>query len=400
MATDPNPVDVQEQEQQEEPRERRHEAGEHPHQGGAALQMEVAPQAKPSNYPRRRASETANSILAGQTIVAIAVVLVVCYIAKLVLVVLLVSILLAFILAPVVNLLQRLALPRALASFIAMLVLVGAIYGGLYFGYSRAVSFVQDLPKYSSRIKHVVDRYKAQIERIQKSTEGVLPANPNGKTVTIQQQTNWGELITRNLGNVGEILLAVSFMPFLVYFMLSWSDHVRAATVMLFKMENRNTAYVTLGRISAMIHSFINGNLVVGVFTSIISLIVFGSMHLPYFYFLGFISGFLSLVPYLGVVLALIPPVVAGIGVLHGGGMIAIIATVLGVHVFALNVLYPKLIGKRLQLNPLAVTVSLLIWGFLWGAPGLILAVPITGAMKIIFDNVESLRPYGAWLGE
>ena len=104
--------------------------------------------------------------------------------------------------------------------------------------------------------------------------------------------------------------------------------------------------------------------------------------------------------PYLGVVLALIPPVVAGIGVLHGGGMIAIIVTVLGVHVFALNVLYPKLIGKRLQLNPLAVTVSLLIWGFLWGAPGLILAVPITGAMKIIFDNVESLRPYGAWLGE
>jgi len=157
---------------------------------------------------------------------------------------------------------------------------------------------------------------------------------------------------------------------------------------------------VTLGRISAMIHSFINGNLVVGIFTSIISLIVFGALHLPYFYFLGFISGFLSLIPYLGVVLALIPPVVAGIGVLHSGGMIAIIATVLGVHVFALNVLYPKLIGKRLQLNPLAVTVSLLIWGFLWGAPGLILAVPITGAMKIIFDNVESLRPYGAWLGE
>ena len=192
----------------------------------------------------------------------------------------------------------------------------------------------------------------------------------------------------------------ISFIPFLVYFMLSWQDHVRAATVMLFKMENRNTAYVTLGRISAMIHSFINGNLAVGIFTSIISLIVFGALHLPYFYFLGFISGFLSLIPYLGVVLALIPPVVAGIGVLHSGGMVAIIATVLGVHVFALNVLYPKLIGKRLQLNPLAVTVSLLIWGFLWGAPGLILAVPITGAMKIIFDNVESLRPYGAWLGE
>jgi len=349
-------------------------------------------------HPRRRATETAASILMGQTVVATAVVLLICYVAKLVLVVLLVSVLIAFILAPLVNLLEMTRIPRPVGSFIAVVVLGALIYGGLYFGYNRVTGFVQDLPKYSSRIKHVVMRFREQAQKI----ETVLPGNASDdkQTVRVQQQTSWSDVVTNNLGGVAEVLLMISFIPFLVYFMLSWQDHVRAATVMLFKMENRNTAYVTLGRISAMIHSFINGNLVVGIFTSIISLIVFGALHLPYFYFLGFISGFLSLVPYLGVVLALIPPVVAGIGVLHSGGMIAIIATVLGVHVFALNVLYPKLIGKRLQLNPLAVTVSLLIWGFLWGAPGLILAVPITGAMKIIFDNVESLRPYGAWLGE
>jgi predicted PurR-regulated permease PerM len=351
---------------------------------------------------RRRATETATAILMGQTVIAIAVVFAICYIAKLPLVVLLVSILIAFILAPLVNLLEMGRVPRPVGSFIAVVALGALLYGGMYFGYNRVSGFVQDLPKYSSRIKHVVMRFREQAQKIQQTTETVLPGNASDdkQTVKVQQQSNWSDVITSNFGAVTEVLLMISFIPFLVYFMLSWQDHVRAATVMLFKMENRNTAYVTLGRISAMIHSFINGNLVVGIFTSIISLIVFGALHLPYFYFLGFISGFLSLVPYLGVVLALIPPVVAGIGVLHSGGMIAIIFTVLGVHVFALNVLYPKLIGKRLQLNPLAVTVSLLIWGFLWGAPGLILAVPITGAMKIIFDNVESLRPYGAWLGE
>jgi predicted PurR-regulated permease PerM len=51
-------------------------------------------------------------------------------------------------------------------------------------------------------------------------------------------------------------------------------------------------------------------------------------------------------------------------------------------------------------LNPLAVTISLLFWGWLWGAMGLILAVPIMGACKIICDHIERLRPYGAWLGE
>jgi len=56
--------------------------------------------------------------------------------------------------------------------------------------------------------------------------------------------------------------------------------------------------------------------------------------------------------------------------------------------------------GNRLQLNPLALTMSLLIWAWLWGAVGLLLAIPITAAMKIIFDNVASLKPWGTWLGE
>ena len=123
-------------------------------------------------------------------------------------------------------------------------------------------------------------------------------------------------------------------------------------------------------------------------------------MGLPYFYFLGVISGFLSLIPYLGVVLAILPPVVADLGHLTTGSFLLIVGIVLGLHLFGMNVLYPKILGKRLQLNPLAVTLALLFWGWLWGAMGLILAVPITGAIKIICDHIERLRPYGAWLGE
>jgi predicted PurR-regulated permease PerM len=57
-------------------------------------------------------------------------------------------------------------------------------------------------------------------------------------------------------------------------------------------------------------------------------------------------------------------------------------------------------IGKRLQLNPLVVTIALLVRGWIWGAMGLILAIPITGTMKIIFDHIDSLRAFGRWLEE
>lgn len=334
-------------------------------------------------------------------VLATAAVLTLMYFAKPVLVVTLVSVLLGFVLAPIVDACDRVHLPRWFGSAVAILVFVGICYGIMYFSYNRAISFLDDLPKYSTRIRETVIRVRQRTEKIQKTAENVLPSAPDEKNaVKVKQTSNWADRLTEGAGAVTELVLLIGFIPFLTYFMLSWQEHFRSSTVMLFKLQHRNTAYVTLGLISAMIRSFIVGNLVVGIFISLISTIVFAVLHLPYFYFLGVISGFLSLVPYLGVVLAIVPPLAAGIGQLNSEQLLVIVITVLGLHLFALNVLYPKIIGKRLQLNPLAVTLALLFWGWLWGAMGLILAVPITGALKIIFDHVEGLRPWGAWLGE
>ncbi len=363
-----------------------------------AAHMVAEAEASPAALHQRRKEGIQTAAL---VILATAIVLAICYAAKLVLIVLLVSVLLAFMLAPIVDGLQRLRLPRSVSAAIALLILLAVLYGMTYFFYYRAEAFVQDLPKYSAKIRQTVERWKQQAERIQHTTETVLPLTKSQeRPILLQQQTDWTQALTQGAGRVWDIALSVSFVPFLVYFMLTWQEHARAATVMLFRLEHRNTAYVTLGRISAMIRSFLVGNLLMGIFMGLVSTVVFGILHLPYFYFVGFISGFVSLIPYLGPVVAMIPPVTAGLGQLHGGGITVVVITVFGLHLFAINVLYPKLIGKRLQLNPLVVTISLLIWGWIWGAAGLILAVPLTGALKIIFDHVDSLRPYGAWLGE
>ncbi len=334
-------------------------------------------------------------------ILAAAAVLSLIYFAKLILVVVLISILLSFVLAPVVDFLTRFQIPRGLGSLIAVTLLVTLIAGASYVSYSHAMAFMYELPTYKARIQDMMANVRAQAEQIEKTTETVLPSSEDDKkTVTVKQSSSWTDLVSRNASSVSEIVLALTFIPFLVFFMLSWQDHVRSASVMLFSMENRNTAYVMLGLVARMIRSFIVGNFIIGVFLSSCSIAVFGLVGLPYFYFLGVISGFLSLIPYLGVILAILPPLVADLGHLTAGTSLVIIGTVLGLHLIGMNVLYPKILGKRLQLNPLAVTLALLFWGWLWGAMGLILAVPITGAIKIICDHLDPLRPYGAWLGE
>ncbi|MBZ5574380.1 MAG: AI-2E family transporter [Acidobacteriia bacterium] len=328
-------------------------------------------------------------------VIGIAGVLALCYYGEAVLAVMLISVLLAFVLAPIVDLLSRLHLPRGLAAFVAIGLLLATITGIIYFSYNQALVFLQDLPKYTTTLREEVLRFRQQAE----SLEALAPESEKG-VVHVRPARDWTDILTRGFGSASALVFAGSFIPFLTYFMLTWQQHVRSATVMLFSMENRNTAYVTLGLISAMIRSFMVGNLVIGLVIGTVSTLVFAAIHVPFFYFVGFVSGFLSLVPYMGVLLALVPPIFVGLGHLHVQGFLVICVTVLGLHVIALNLLYPKFLGNRLQLNPLAVTMALLLWGGLWGAMGLLLAIPLTAAMKIVFDHVESLKPYGAWLGE
>jgi predicted PurR-regulated permease PerM len=331
-----------------------------------------------------------------QIIIAIGVVLTLCYVAELVLVVVLASTLIAFILAPVVDFLGEFRMPRSLSSLLAVLLLLGLLYGLGYVSYNQAASFLQVLPKYSDRIRTVVMSFRERAE----SLNPLRPLVDDKNVVKVLPSSPLTDAVTRGFGSVSQGLFALTFIPFLVYFMLSWQQHARSATVMLFRMEHRHTAYLTLGLISKMIRSFMVGNLLIGLLMASVSVAVFGALGLPFFLVVGVISGFLSLVPYLGLLLALAPPIIVGLGQLDSGDLAVLAFMVAALHFIALNVLYPKVLGTRMQLNPLAVTIALLFWGWLWGGMGLILAIPITAAMKIIFDHVETLKPWGDWMGE
>jgi len=331
-----------------------------------------------------------------EMVIAVGVLLTICYAAELVLVVLLFSILCAFILTPVVDFLMDYRLPRALASLVAVLLLLLVVYGITYASFNQVVNFLHVLPKYSAGIRQTVMSFSKQAE----SLNPLTPEGDEKNVVTVRGPSPVNEMLTRGFGSVTHGFITFSFAPFLIYFMLSWQQHVRSSTVMLFQMKYRHTAYITLGAISRMIRSFVLANLMVGLFMVVVSIAIFGVYGLPFFFVIGTLSGLFSLVPYLGLVLALIPLLTVGLGQIPSSDLIALSAAVVILHVFALNVVYAKLLGRSLRLNPLAVTLGLLFWGWLWGGMGLVLAIPILGAAKIVFDNVESMRPYGAWLGE
>ena len=136
-------------------------------------------------------------------------------------------------------------------------------------------------------------------------------------------------------------------------------------------------------------------------FRSLASSILFASVGLPYWPLVGPLSGFLSLVPYIGLPLGLTPPLIAALPFSTEPTMYLFLGVSVAVlHLFAQNLLYPKFVGSRVHLNPLVVTLALMLWGLLWGGIGLLLAIPITAGLKAVCDHVEGLEPYGKLLGD
>src|SRR2546430_80282 len=182
------------------------------------------------------------------------------------------SVLVAFSLAPIVELLMQVRLPRGVAAAVAVLLLLIIVAGIVSFSYNQAANFLEDLPKNTSTIREQVMRFRKKAETLQ----ALNPEQDKG-VVNVHATSNWTEILTRGFGSVSQAVLAASFVPFLVFFMLTWQHHVRSATVMLFPLENRNTAYKTLGLISAMIRRFMVGNLIIGIFMGVVSTLVFRS---------------------------------------------------------------------------------------------------------------------------
>jgi predicted PurR-regulated permease PerM len=203
------------------------------------------------------------------------------------------------------------------------------------------------------------------------------------------------------MGSLYAFVVTVMFVPFLVFFMLNSKDQVWAATVNLFPREKREQAECVIHYIGTMLRQFALGNLLVALMSAVPICLVFAAMRLHYALLIGSLAALLSLLPYIGVALALVPPLMVALLQYNSINPFLIVATtIVIVHFIGANFLTPRFVGHRLNVNALTVTISMLFWAWLWGGFGLVLAVPITAAIKAVCDNVEKLKPYGAWMGE
>ena len=362
----------------------------------------------------RRPAPDLNLIRAGATVIAILGLLALLHFAASVFITLFSAMLLAFALEPLVHLLcARTPLRRHHASGIVVFLFVAMLYGLFYATYLRAESFLAEIPAITEKIRTApmiasitsraeeVNRVFAEAGRRITPPPAASARPKTAPSVVVRDAESFTGALLQGLGSLSGVLFALGFIPFLVYFILADREPLTRRTRELFPEEHHATVGEILLDIERMMRKFLLGNAVIALILSAATVLVFLLVGLPYPVVLGILSGTLSVVPYLGLPLALLPGVVVGLVSFESGGpFLVLIASVTVFHLVAANYLTPKLVGGGVRLNATASTVALLFFGWLWGGMGLLLGIPILAVLKCIFDNVPSTRRIGMFLGE
>jgi predicted PurR-regulated permease PerM len=302
---------------------------------------------------------------------------------------------------PLVGRLVRLHIPRSVAATLVIVFGVLLVSAALWVFYGKAAAFMDTLPQYTDKIRQAIEPLTKRIQKIQENAGKLNPAPAPKKVpeVRVNDTPSWPSYLARGVGSVGGAIVIAGVVPFLMFFMLIRKDHIYEWLCTTFATVTDVPAFVT--RVTRMVRGFAGGNLIIGSIMAAVMIGVLAALRMDGATALGVASGFLNLIPFLGVVLASAVPLLAATLQFGSAGPFLVIAfTVIALHLLSANLLIPKFIGSRVNIGPVAATVGMLFWSWLWGAIGLLLAVPLTAFVKLVADCHPVLLPISNLLAE
>lgn len=226
-----------------------------------------------------------------------------------------------------------------------------------------------------------------QIKEVQKYADGL--ADSGGAVV--------GTAVSSTTTMLGNLVL----MPLYMFFLLYYRAMFRQFFYEVFSQVKKVKINEVLQKIYGVVHSYLSGLLIVTLIVGTLNSIGLLALGIPSAIFFGFLAALLLIIPYIGILIGAILPIIVAL-VTKESSMYAVGVAGLFFFIQLLegNFITPYIVGSKISVNPLAAVLGLLLGGALWGIAGMALALPVTAILKVVFDAVEGLNPYGRLLGE
>jgi predicted PurR-regulated permease PerM len=322
------------------------------------------------------------------------------YMGKSVLIPVLLAFLFAVLLLPITTFLNsKLRFPNTLAVAITVLLFVLFIIGVLAF-----ISYqISDIASDFEEIRKNINFFITDIQRFIRTNFQVSLWEQRKyiEDVTENSVKKGKESIGTTLLSVTDTITNIALIPIYTFLILLYRKHFVQFLTKLFRAEFHEKLRSILTQIKGAIQNYISGLIIEMIVVSILTSIGLYFIGVQYYILLGIITGILNLIPYIGILIA---GVLTFLSSLTGVPDVSIIAGVIGVNVVVQlidnNILVPLIINTKVQINAFVSIIGIIIGGAIAGIAGMFLAIPVLAVLKIVFDQIESLAPWGYLMGD
>jgi len=322
------------------------------------------------------------------------------YIGKTVLVPVLMAFLFAVLLLPINNFLHyKLRFPNGLAATITITLFVFSVLGILAF-----LSYqISDIASDFALIKKNVNLFITDIHRFIKTnfSVSIWEQKKYIEDVTQDSVKKGKATIGTTLISVSNTILDITLIPIYTFLILLYRTHFMVFFTKLFRKEYHPKLQEILSQVKKAVQSYISGLIIEMIAVSILTSIGLYIIGVEYFILLGVITGILNLIPYIGILIAGILTILASLtGTPDLSIILAVIAVNVVVQIIDNNILVPLIINTKVQINAFVSIIGIIIGGGIAGIAGMFLAIPILAIVKIVFDKVDTLEPWGYLMGD
>jgi predicted PurR-regulated permease PerM len=312
------------------------------------------------------------------------------------------GVLISFALNPLVMWLEKVRVPRVLGAGLILLAVAAVLGLGIYSLRDEATEVVEALPRAAQRLRASMAREGSngilvKLREAIAEVKQTANATTGGSTPADQQPAESG---TRGASSAIALLGHATVIFFLVYFLLIGGTAFKNRLIAAAGRRRRVTAEI-LDEISWQVQRFLLVRLITSLIVATATWIALMLMGVEQALLWGVLAGVFNSIPYFG------PIIVSGglavVGLLQFGSVtkaIQIAAVALVITSLEGWLLTPPLMGRAARMNALTVFVGLLVWSWIWGIWGTILAVPMLATMKAVCDHIEGLEPIGRLMGE
>ncbi len=304
----------------------------------------------------------------------------------------------AILLLPVANFLEKkFRFPRGLSSITSIILLLAFIGLILYLVGSQISNLASDWPMLKSQVNQSVTDLSEWVQR-------AFHINASKQMVYVQDTTkkiiaSGGDVLGQTFGALSSLMLFYVFILIFSFFILLYRSLLIKFIVWVFSDEYSAIVYDIVENIQSILRQYILGLLLEMVVVACLACTAFWIIGVKYAVLLGIIVGLFNLIPYVGIFTALLLSTIITFATGNIADSIKVAVSVVAIHAVDSNFLLPTIVGSKVKLNALVTFLGIILGEMIWGLSGMFLSIPILAILKIIFDRVDSLKPWGFLFG-